>query len=72
MGPWTDRGFFYDFAWPADSPLTEKDLKKIKKEMAKIMKANLPFVKEEVRAAGRAHGICGVWTEGVCGMNWVR
>ncbi|PNW77087.1 hypothetical protein CHLRE_10g421600v5 [Chlamydomonas reinhardtii] len=51
VGPWTDRGFFYDFAWPADSPLTEKDLKKIKKEMAKIMKANLPFVKEEVSPA---------------------
>ncbi|KAG2433186.1 hypothetical protein HYH02_012728 [Chlamydomonas schloesseri] len=51
VGPWTDRGFFYDFAWPADSPLTEKDLKKIKKEMAKIMKANLPFVREEVSAA---------------------
>ncbi|KAG2446313.1 hypothetical protein HXX76_000901 [Chlamydomonas incerta] len=51
VGPWTDRGFFYDFAWPADSPLTEKDLKKVKKEMARIMKANLPFVREEVSAA---------------------
>ncbi|KAG2486564.1 hypothetical protein HYH03_014734 [Edaphochlamys debaryana] len=48
VGPWTDRGFFYDFVWPADSPITEKDLKKIKKEMAKIMKADLPFVREEV------------------------
>ncbi|EFJ39869.1 hypothetical protein VOLCADRAFT_70347 [Volvox carteri f. nagariensis] len=48
IGPWTDRGFFYDFHWPADSPITEKDLKKIKKEMAKIIRADLPFVREEV------------------------
>ncbi|GLC68279.1 hypothetical protein PLESTF_000671200 [Pleodorina starrii] len=51
IGPWTDRGFFYDFHWPADSPITDKDLKKIKKEMAKIIRADLPFVREEVSAA---------------------
>ncbi|KXZ42869.1 hypothetical protein GPECTOR_113g281 [Gonium pectorale] len=64
VGPWTERGFFYDFHFPPESPLTDKDLKKIKKEMAKIMKANLPFVREEVtpaeaeariRAAGEAY-----------------
>ncbi|GLI63699.1 hypothetical protein VaNZ11_006748, partial [Volvox africanus] len=51
IGPWTERGFFYDFQWPADSPINEKDLKKIKKEMAKIIKADLPFVREEVTPA---------------------
>ncbi len=55
MGPWTDRGFFYDFHFPADAPLTDKDLKKIKKEMARIIKADLPFVREEV---GRGRGPC--------------
>jgi threonyl-tRNA synthetase len=48
IGPWIDRGFYYDF--DMKQPLTEKDLKKIKKEMAKIMKMDLPFVKEEVRS----------------------
>lgn len=47
IGPWIDRGFYYDF--DIKEPLTDKDLKAIKKEMAKIMKANLPFIREEVR-----------------------
>jgi hypothetical protein len=49
IGPWTERGFFYDFDMP--QPLTEKDLPKIRKEMQKIMRKNLPFVREEVSAA---------------------
>ena len=48
IGPWIERGFYYDFQFPADNPITDKDLKKIKKEMAKIMRSNLPFVREEV------------------------
>jgi threonyl-tRNA synthetase len=46
IGPWTDRGFFYDFDMPA--PLTEQDLPQIRKEMQRILKKNLPFVREEV------------------------
>jgi threonyl-tRNA synthetase len=46
IGPWIDRGFYYDF--DLEQPLTEKDLKKIRKEMQKIVRLNLPFVKEEV------------------------
>lgn len=69
VGPWTERGFFYDF--DIKEPLTgrsndvlalqrsihkcntscvisDKDLKKIRKEMQKIVRANLPFVREEV------------------------
>lgn len=47
VGPWTDRGFFYDF--DIKEPVTDKDLKKIRKEMQKIVRSNMPFVKEEVR-----------------------
>lgn len=46
IGPWTERGFFYDFDMP--QPLTEKDLPKIRKEMQRIMRKNLPFIREEV------------------------
>ena len=49
IGPWTERGFFYDFDMP--QPLTERDLPKIRKEMQRILKKNLPFVREEVSAA---------------------
>ncbi len=31
IGPWIEKGFFYDF--DMKEPFTEKDLKKIKKEM---------------------------------------
>ena len=46
IGPWTETGFYYDF----DSPdaFTEKDLKKIRKEMIKIINRKLPVVREEV------------------------
>jgi threonyl-tRNA synthetase len=48
IGPWIDRGFYYDF--DIKEPLGDKDLKRIKKEMAKIMRMDLPFIREEVRA----------------------
>ncbi|KAL7216390.1 hypothetical protein ACSBR1_028353 [Camellia fascicularis] len=35
IGPWIENGFYYDFDM---EPLTDKDLKRIKKEMWKIMK----------------------------------
>jgi len=46
IGPWTETGFYYDF----DSPdaFTDKDLKKIRKEMIKIINRKLPVVREEV------------------------
>ena len=46
IGPWTENGFYYDFDSP--EPFTEKDLKKIRKEMIKIMNRKLPVVREEV------------------------
>ncbi|OVA09263.1 Aminoacyl-tRNA synthetase [Macleaya cordata] len=57
IGPWIDNGFYYDFDM---EPLTDKDLKRIKKEMAsktsiqflslidRIISRNLPLVREEV------------------------
>lgn len=46
IGPWIENGFYYDFDSP--DPFTEKDLKAIKKEMAKIIRRKLPVIREEV------------------------
>lgn len=46
IGPAIERGFYYDFDMP--EPITEKDLKSIKQEMQRIIKADLPFIREEV------------------------
>lgn len=45
IGPWIDNGFYYDFDM---DPLTDKDLKKIKKEMDRIISQNVPLIREEV------------------------
>ncbi|KAK7260713.1 hypothetical protein RIF29_26985 [Crotalaria pallida] len=45
IGPWIENGFYYDFDI---EPLTDKDLKRIKKEMDRIIGKNLPLVREEV------------------------
>ncbi|EEF30374.1 threonyl-tRNA synthetase, putative [Ricinus communis] len=45
IGPWIENGFYYDFDM---EPLTDKDLKRIKKEMDRIIGQNLPLVREEV------------------------
>ncbi|MCY7390034.1 MAG: threonine--tRNA ligase, partial [Leptolyngbyaceae cyanobacterium CAN_BIN12] len=46
IGPFIENGFYYDFDSP--DPFTEKDLKAIKKEMAKIIRRKLPVSREEV------------------------
>lgn len=46
IGPWIENGFYYDFDTP--EPFTERDLKRIKKEMVKIIKMKLPLGREEV------------------------
>ena len=46
IGPWIDHGFYYDFAM--EEPLTRKSLPRIRKEMQKIIKKKMPFVREEV------------------------
>ncbi|KAL9678993.1 hypothetical protein QQ045_016845 [Rhodiola kirilowii] len=45
IGPWIENGFYYDFDM---GPLTDADLKKIKKEMDRIIGRNLPLLREEV------------------------
>jgi hypothetical protein len=50
IGPWTDNGFYYDFDMSNSEPFTEKQLKKVKKEMRRLMRKNLPFMREEVTA----------------------
>jgi threonyl-tRNA synthetase len=47
IGPAIDNGFYYDFDRP-DGPFTDKDLERIEKEMRKLIKANKPFLREEV------------------------
>ena len=51
IGPWIENGFYYDFD-PVE-PFQEKDLRRIKKEMDKIISYKWPFVEEEVRARPR-------------------
>ena len=60
IGPAIERGFYYDFDMP--EPITEKDLKSIKQEMQRIIKADLPFVREEVsiQTAAQAFHIASV------------
>mmetsp|Transcript_27210 Transcript_27210/g.44984 ORF Transcript_27210/g.44984 Transcript_27210/m.44984 type:complete len:694 (+) Transcript_27210:320-2401(+) len=59
IGPWIDNGFYYDFYFPETTDpetgetiearkLTEQDLKKVKKEMDKIISKNYPITREEV------------------------
>jgi threonyl-tRNA synthetase len=49
FGPPIEDGFYYDFAVPR--PFTPEDLERIEAEMREVVKADLPFVREEV---GRA------------------
>ncbi|MGH1393090.1 MAG: threonine--tRNA ligase [Trichormus sp.] len=46
IGPVTETGFYYDFDCPVS--LTPDDLEKIATEMRRIIKANLPIIREEV------------------------
>ncbi len=46
IGPAIEDGFYYDFDY--ERPFTEEDLAKIEAEMGRIVKAKLPFVREEV------------------------
>jgi len=47
MGPATDDGFYFDFD-PNGEEISEKDFPKIEAEMKKIIKNNLPLIKEEI------------------------
>ncbi|MEB3147846.1 MAG: threonine--tRNA ligase [Sphaerospermopsis sp.] len=49
IGPVTETGFYYDFDCPVS--ITSDDLAKIEVEMRRIIKANLPIIREEVERA---------------------
>ena len=46
MGPATDEGFYHDFDYKGK--VNEDDFPKIEKRMREIIKANLPFVRQEI------------------------
>ena len=46
IGPATDEGFYYDFAF--GEPLLQDQLPRIEARMHELVKARLPFVKEEI------------------------
>jgi threonyl-tRNA synthetase len=46
IGPWIERGFYYDFYYPEG--FTNQDMKKIQKEMYKIIRKDYPLRREEV------------------------
>jgi threonyl-tRNA synthetase len=46
LGPAVDNGFYYDFDFP--TPVTEKDLEKIEKEMKKILPSWTEFSGQEI------------------------
>jgi len=48
IGPWIDKGFYYDFDYA--EAFQDKDLRRIKKEMDKLISMKLPLVREEVSA----------------------
>lgn len=48
MGPATDDGFYMDLETLGDFKISEEDFSKIEDEMAKIVKNNLPIVREEI------------------------
>ena len=48
MGPATDDGFYFDFESVDDFKISEEEFPKIEAEMAKIVKQNLPIVREEI------------------------
>ncbi len=48
IGPPVEDGFYYDFDLPR--PLTPEDLEEVEARMREIIKANSPFIREEVSA----------------------
>jgi threonyl-tRNA synthetase len=48
MGPATEDGFYFDFEPIGDFKVSEEDFPKIEAEMAKIIKENLPIIRQEV------------------------
>ena len=48
MGPATDDGFYFDFEPIGDFKVSENDFETIEAEMTKIVKENLPIIRQEI------------------------
>ena len=48
MGPATDDGFYFDFEPGGDFKVSENDFSVIEAEMIKIIKENLPIIRQEI------------------------
>jgi len=48
MGPATDDGFYFDFETIGDFKISDENFAEIETEMAKIIKENLPIVRQEI------------------------
>ena len=48
IGPAIENGFYYDFDFPEDVTINDGDFERIEQEMARHIKADEPFVREEV------------------------
>jgi len=51
IGPPIDDGFYYDFEFPEDVKLSDADLERIEAKMREHVKADEPFVREELPVA---------------------
>lgn len=61
VGPWIEKGFYYDFdVSAAEKPFTDKVLKKVQKEMRRLIRKDLPFTCEEVSAGEARERIEGL------------
>jgi hypothetical protein len=64
IGPWIEKGFFYDF--DMKEPFTEKDLKKIKKEMVSRRRTFMLGLHSFIRLHHHPHhnraGCYGSWS----------
>ena len=59
IGPAIENGFYYDFF--RNEPFSTDDLARIEARMAEIVKADLPFVREEVTPRRRAGSGSTAW-----------
>ena len=50
IGPAIENGFYYDFDLPGGKTFSDDDLAAIEARMAEIVKADQPFVRDELSA----------------------
>ncbi len=48
IGPVIENGFYYDFEFPKEVAISDKDLKKIQKRIKKLISQKLDFTKKEI------------------------